>query len=250
MSTAPLLEIEGLEKRFGGLRALAGVDLVVRTGEIVGLIGPNGAGKTTLFHAIMGTIRADGGAIRFGGAAIDHLPSYAICRLGLARTYQTVRPFLDLDVLENVVVGAFFGKTGLSASERQDRVNRALAIVGLSAKAHLRPRQLNLVERKMVELARALATDPKLLLLDELLSGLNPTEMAAATGLIRRLRDEHGITIIWVEHVMRAVMATCPRVVALHFGRILIDGTPAEVASDPEVVRAYLGAKGAEAHVG
>src|SRR5262249_40102244 len=155
---------------------------------------------------------------------------------GLARTYQTVRPFLDLNVFENVLVGAYFGQPGLSAIKRKEQVEHALVIVGLAAKTHLQPRQLNLVERKMVELARALATGPKLLLLDELLSGLNPTEMTAATGLIRRLRDQHRITIIWVEHVMRAVMSTCPRVVALQFGRVLIDGTPAEVASDPEVI--------------
>ena len=248
MSTDPLLEITGLEKRFGGLRALAGVDLKVWEGEIVGLIGPNGAGKTTLFHTIMGTARADRGAIRFAGAAIDGLPSHAICRLGLARTYQTVRPFLDLNVVENVVIGAFFGQPGLSSAARRDRVERTLEIVGLAGKANLHPRQLNLVERKMVELARALATGPKLLLLDEPLSGLNPTEMAAATELIRKLRDEHAITIIWVEHVMRAVMSTCPRVVVLHFGQVLIDGTPAQVVSDPGVIRAYLGDKGAKAH--
>jgi ABC-type branched-subunit amino acid transport system ATPase component len=249
MSATPLLEITGLEKCFGGLRALSGVNLTVGDGEIVGLIGPNGAGKTTLFHAIMGTVRADRGSICFDGTAITNRPSHAICRLGLARTYQTVRPFLDLDVVENVVIGAYFGQPSLSSGARRDQVERALAIVGLAGKAGLQPRQLNLVERKMVELARALATGPKLLLLDEPLSGLNPTEMAAATGLIRKLRDELGITIIWVEHVMRAVMSTCPRIVALHFGQILVDGTPEQVVSNPEVIRAYLGDKGAKAHV-
>lgn len=248
MSEGALLDIRGVERRFGGLRALAGVDLAVRPGEIVGLIGPNGAGKTTLFQVVMGLLRPDRGTIRLGGKEITGLPPHAICRLGLARTFQSVRPFLDLDVRANIMVGAHFGNPG-SRQETKDRVDNALEIVGLLPKAMMQPRHLTLVDRKMVELARALATRPRLLLLDELLSGLNPTEMNAATRLILRLRDDHQITIIWVEHVMRAIMSTCARVVMMHFGKVLVDGTPSEVVADPAVIQAYLGTKGA-AHAG
>ena len=248
MSGGPLLTVTGIEKHFGGLHALDGIDLTVKEGEIVGLIGPNGAGKTTLFHVIAGSLRADRGTVRFAGEDISGRPGHAICRLGLARTYQTVRPFLDLSVQDNVVVGAHFGSPGLSPREERERVDRALALVGLTGKAALHPRQLTLVDRKLVELARALATNPRLLLLDEIISGLNPTEMLAATNLIKQLRGVHGITIVWVEHVMRAVMNTCPRVVMLNLGKVLIDGSPQDVVRNPEVIRAYLGEKGARAY--
>jgi branched-chain amino acid transport system ATP-binding protein len=238
-----VLEIRDVHKRFGGLRALDGVTFDVRRGELLGLIGPNGAGKTTLFNVATGIYAPDRGDVRFEGHPIAGRQPHQICRLGIGRTFQAVRPFLDMTVRDNVVVGAHFGH---GAGERRDEARRADQILGLldlQAKAHLHPRHLTLVDRKMVELARALATQPRLLLLDEILSGLHPTEMLHATALIRRLRDEMRVTIIWIEHVMRALMATCERVVVLNFGQVLADGAPAAVAADPEVVRAYLGEK-------
>jgi branched-chain amino acid transport system ATP-binding protein len=242
--TAPgVLEIHDVHKHFGGLRALDGVSFDVRRGELLGLIGPNGAGKTTLFNVATGIYAPDRGRVRFEGHEIAGRQPHQICRLGIGRTFQAVRPFLDMTVRQNVVVGAHFGH---GAGERRDEARRAdqiLELLDLQAKAEIHPRHLTLVDRKMVELARALATRPRLLLLDEILSGLHPTEMLHATTLIRRMRDEMGVTIIWIEHVMRALMATCERVVVLDFGRVLADGAPAAVAANPEVVRAYLGEK-------
>lgn len=243
MTESPLLEVRSVEKRFGGLRALAGVSFAVRPGEIAGLIGPNGAGKTTLFNVVTGVYRPDAGQVWFGGQEVSRLSGHRICRLGIGRTFQAVRPFLDMSVRQNVLVGAHFGAVDGGRRGLRERAEELLEFVGLRRKAGLPPRSLTLVERKMVELARALATRPRLLLLDEILSGLNPTEMAYATVLIRKMRDEMGITILWIEHVMRALMSTCERVVVLNHGQVLAEGTPSAVAQNPEVVKAYLGEK-------
>jgi branched-chain amino acid transport system ATP-binding protein len=243
MTESPLLEVRSVEKRFGGLRALAGVSFAVRPGEIAGLIGPNGAGKTTLFNVVTGVYRPDAGQVWFGGQEVSRLSGHRICRLGIGRTFQAVRPFLDMSVRQNVLVGAHFGAADGGRRGLRERAEELLEFVGLRRKAGLPPRSLTLVERKMVELARALATRPRLLLLDEILSGLNPTEMAHATALIRKMRDEMGITILWIEHVMRALMSTCERVVVLNYGQVLAEGTPAAVVQNPEVVKAYLGEK-------
>ncbi len=244
-----VLEITGVEKRFGGLAALAGVTFGVARGEILGLIGPNGAGKTTLFNVITGVLRADAGTVRFDGRDISRRPGHEICRLGIGRTFQTVRPFLDMTVRENIAVGAFFGNrgAGVTREERDRLAAEMLAFVGLTAKADAPTRALTLVERKMVELARVLATRPRVVLLDEVLAGLHPTEMLHATRFIGRMRDEMGITVIWIEHVMRALMSTCERVVVLNYGQVLAAGRPAEVVENPDVIRAYLGEKRAAA---
>jgi branched-chain amino acid transport system ATP-binding protein len=246
VTARPLLELSAVSKRFGGLKALDAVTFEVCQGDLLGLIGPNGAGKTTLFNVVTGVYRPDGGGIRFDGRDIGRLAGHQVCRLGIARTFQTVRPFLDMTVRDNVVVGAHFGNRGAAGppAERDRLVDTMIDFVGLSPKAQVHPRSLTLVERKMVELARVLATRPRLVLLDEVLAGLNPTEMGRATGLIRRLRDEMGITVLWIEHVMRALMSTCERVVVLNYGRVLAQGGPAEVVANPEVVKAYLGEKG------
>ncbi len=245
--TAPLLDVQDVRKHFGGLHALDGVSFGVMGGELVGLIGPNGAGKTTLFNVLTGVYRPDAGQVRFGGHDIARLPGHRICRAGIGRTFQAVRPFLDMSVRDNVLVGAHFGAGADDPREERQAADEILAFLGLRPKAATHPRALTLVDRKMVELARALATRPRLLLLDEILSGLNPTEMVQATRLIRRLRDERGITIVWIEHVMRALMSTCERVIVLNFGQVLAEGTPAAVAANAEVVKAYLGEKRVQA---
>jgi branched-chain amino acid transport system ATP-binding protein len=243
VSPPAILEIQDVHKRFGGLRALDGVTFDVRRGELLGLIGPNGAGKTTLFNVATGVHRADRGHVRFEGHEIGGQEPHRICRLGVGRTFQAVRPFLDMTVRQNVLVGAHFGHGAGTRPDEQRLADEILDLLDLRSKADVHPRQLTLVDRKIVELARTLATRPTLLLLDEILSGLNPTEMVRATTLIRRMRDEMGVTIVWIEHVMRALMTTCERVVVLNFGRVLAHGAPAAVAADPEVIRAYLGEK-------
>jgi branched-chain amino acid transport system ATP-binding protein len=242
MTAASFFRVTEIRKQFGGLKVLQRVSFELTRGQIVGLVGPNGAGKTTLFNVVTGVQQADGGSVLFDDVDIRRLPGHRICRLGIARTFQAVRPFLDMTVRQNVLVGARFGGRG-SRKEAAAAVEEAIGLVGLTAKADLRAGSLTLVDRKMVELARALATRPTLLLLDEILSGLNPTEMNGATALIRRLRDDRQITILWVEHVMRAVMATCERVIVLHQGTVLADGAPAAITADPAVITAYLGEK-------
>jgi len=240
---APLiLQGDQVTMDFGGLRALRKVCFELRTGEIVGLIGPNGAGKTTLFNLISGQLRPSAGDLYFQGAPLARLKPHEICHRGISRTHQTVRPFLNLTVLENVLVGLHFGRSSrLGSRAARLKGEEILALVGLQSRRNMRTRNLTLVERKMVELARALATEPRVLLLDEILSGLNPTEIERATGLIRRLRDELGITIFWVEHIMRALMGTCERIIVLHYGEKIAEGNPAEVTANRSVIEAYLG---------
>jgi branched-chain amino acid transport system ATP-binding protein len=236
-----LLELRQVSRSFGGLTAVKSVDLRVDSGEIIGLIGPNGAGKTTLFNLITGTFRPNRGTILFEGRDITGLAPDARCRLGIARTFQLVRPFPNLSVLDNVAVGSVYGRQP-AASRRAAEVaaRESLDLLGLSDRAHQLARTLTLVDRKRLELARALATHPKLLLLDELLAGLNPSEVVAAMDLVRGIRDS-GVTIVMVEHLVKALFGVSDRVAVLSAGEKISEGTPNRVAQDPRVVDAYLG---------
>jgi branched-chain amino acid transport system ATP-binding protein len=239
-----LLEGKRVSKSFGGLMALTGVDFELRKGEILGLIGPNGAGKTTLFNLITGAYRPSSGRIAFQGKDISRSRPYAICRYGIARTYQLVRPFANLTVLENVLVGIYFGRGG--GRDRREaayrEAERLLDLVGLGGKIKERAEHLTLMERKRLEIARALATQPSVLLLDEVIGGLNPTEIVQTMNLIRGLRDR-GITIFMIEHVMKAIMGLSDRIMVLHHGELIGQGTPEQVANDQRVITAYLGEK-------
>jgi branched-chain amino acid transport system ATP-binding protein len=240
--TAAVLAVDGVTMRFGGLAALSSVSLSLASREIVGLIGPNGAGKTTLFNVISGLEPPTAGRIVLDGRDVTGLPPDAICRLGVSRTYQTVRTFLNLSAADNVLVGRYFGSGG-EHPLRPDREDARewLDLVGLADRARVVTRQLSLVERKLVELARALATRPRVLLLDEILSGLAPAETERVLGLMRGLRDRAHATVLWVEHLMRAVAGTCDRVIVLHHGEKLAEGTPTTVMTAPAVIDAYLG---------
>jgi len=242
-----LLELRQVSRLFGGLTAVKSVDLQVESGEIVGLIGPNGAGKTTLFNLITGTFRPNRGTIVFEGRDITGLAPNARCRLGIARTFQLVRPFPNLSVLDNVAVGSVYGRQPAASRRAAEMAAReTLGLLGLSDRAHQLARSLTLVDRKRLELARALATRPKLLLLDELLAGLNPSEVVAAMDLVRGIRDS-GVTIVMVEHLVKALFGVSDRVAVLSAGEKISEGTPNRVAQDPRVVDAYLGTDDTEA---
>jgi len=238
MPDAALLEVVDVRKRFGGLQVVAGVSLDVGPGEIVGLIGPNGAGKTTLFNLISGFLPADGGDVRLGGASTRGLKPHEVCQRGLARTFQIVKPFQALTVLENVRVGALARTRAFGSATRKAR--EVLALVGLEDRAGWAARGLTLADRKRLELARALATEPRLLLLDEVMAGLTPAETERIIELCRTI-NAHGIAILLIEHVMRAVMALSQRIVVINQGQAIASGPPAAIASDPRVVEAYLG---------
>lgn len=237
-----VLEGDGVTRYFGGLPALQDVTFRIERGEIFGLIGPNGAGKSTLLSVISGTIRPSHGRVLFHGRDITGSKPHAICRLGIARVLQTPQPFLSMTVHENLAVGALFGGADRGGGGSvADRVGTIVDLFGLRDRSSVRVGHLNLQEKKLVEMGRALATRPEVLLLDEPMSGLNPTEIDGSMGLIRRIRDELGITVVWIEHVMRAIMGVAERVMVLNYGQVIALGAAADVAKDERVIEAYLG---------
>lgn len=239
----PLLEGKAITKYFGGLAAVYNVDFHVDDGEIFGLIGPNGAGKTTLFNLISAAIIPKSGTITFSGKEITGLKPYKICRLGLARTFQTVKIFPDMSVLNNVILGSCFGMSpGLSSKESAHKAMDILDFVGLSESKAIPAKDLTLSSQKRLEVARALATDPKIILLDEIMAGLNSTEVGAAMEMITSIRDK-GITVIMIEHVMKAIMNICDRIMVLHHGEKIADGTPEKIVNNEKVIKVYLGEK-------
>jgi branched-chain amino acid transport system permease protein len=239
-ASGPMLVARGLRKAFRGVQALDGVDIEIRHGEILGLLGPNGSGKSTFINLVSGHYRPDAGEIRFEGRDLGAIEAHGIARGGIARTYQVPRPFAHFTVRENVAVAAMFGGANLTRGAAERDSQRWLDFTGLAGRADALPDELNLHQRKFLELARALASRPRLVLLDEVLSGLTPSEINDAVGLIRTIRDR-GATIVFVEHVMRAVMALTDRIVVLNYGRVIAEGNVADVMARPEVVTAYLG---------
>ena len=235
-----ILQVQDLTKRFGGLQALSDVSFDLSEGQILGLIGPNGAGKTTLFNVINGVYAPERGRVTFRGEEITGLPSYEVARRGLARTHQVVRPLHDLSVRENVMVGACYGREKLSLKEARRQADEALTQVGLIDRAGQPAGSLNVAQKKRLEMARALAAKPYLILLDEVLAGLNPSEIAAMMATVRAIRDQ-GITILMIEHVMQAIMAISDRILVLDYGILIAAGLPEEVANNPLVIEAYLG---------
>ena len=237
--TTPFFEVSGLSKQFGGLAAVSDVSMTVGEGEIVGLIGPNGAGKTTLFNVITGVYKPKRGRILFRGFDIAGLKPEKICRMGIARTFQIVMPFQTLSVLKNTKVAAFCRTT--SHEKATASAMEILRFLGLEERANTLAGHLTLAQKKRLEMARALATQPQFLLLDETLAGLNHTEIDAMIGVVQKIRAERGVTILAVEHVMRAVMKISDRVVVMDEGEKIAEGPPEEVVRDPEVIKAYLG---------
>jgi branched-chain amino acid transport system ATP-binding protein len=234
-----LLEVEGISKSFSGLRAVQDATFAVNEGEIVALIGPNGAGKTTCFNVIAGVHRADTGTVRLSGKRVDGRRPDQICRAGVGRTFQLVKPFAGLSVLDNVVVGAL--NACPTVPEARKRADEVLDLLGLFAKRGHPAASLTLPERKRLEVARALATGPRILLLDEVMAGLRPTEVDLMVQVLRDLNSTRGITILLIEHVMRAVMALALRVIVMHHGQVIAQGTPDEVTRNPAVIESYLG---------
>ncbi|HEY8762161.1 MAG TPA: ABC transporter ATP-binding protein [Candidatus Dormibacteraeota bacterium] len=236
------LELRGVTKRFGGVAALDGISFSCREGEILGIIGPNGAGKTTLLNCISGVHRLDAGDIRWRGESISGRPPHRIASLGIGRTFQVVKPFASMTVRENAAVGALFGsaEAHLPPKLAFQRADEVLELVGLATKAALPVTALTIPDRKRLEVARAVATKPRLLLLDEVMAGLNHVEVDEALEMIRAVHAT-GVTIVLIEHVMRVIVGVCERAIVLHFGKLLAEGEPREVLRDRRVIEAYLG---------
>jgi len=237
-----MLAVEGLTKRFGGFLAVNQVSFEVREGEILGLIGPNGSGKSTTFNLIAGTLKPTSGSVRLADTEIAGLSAHTICRRGIGRTFQIPRPFRKLSLVENVTLAAYYGQGGaISRTEAQSRAEEALGLVGLPADPEAMTDGLGAAALKKLELARALATRPRLLLADESLGGLDSSEMDRAADLLNSIRTKMGITIVWVEHIMGVLMRIVDRVIVLDHGEKIFEGIPAEAARDPRVTEVYLG---------
>jgi len=234
-----LLEVKNLRRDFGGLSAVAGVDLHVDDGEIVGLIGPNGAGKTTIFNLISGTIKPTAGNILFKGEDITTLKPYEICRKNIARTFQAINLMYDMTVFENVLLGSLFGALK-NDTEARDEAHALLDFVGLSYKEDAPADALTIGEQKRLEMARALATKPDLLLLDEVMAGLIPSEVSSTVEMVRKISNK-GITLFLIEHIMHAIMDVSDRIIVLHYGRKIAEGVPEEITKDEKVIEVYLG---------
>jgi len=235
-----LLELKDINKFFGGLHVLSDISFNVDEGEIVGLIGPNGAGKTTIFNVITGIYRPNAGSIQFRGQDLVGLKPYRICKNGIVRTFQLVRIFPTMTVLENVLVGSIYGKRGEKKRAR-DEALACLEILDLMELKDTVSAHLTYSDRRLVEIARAIAAKPGLALLDEPLAGLNPTETEKIMGVIKDIRERHGISILWIEHKMDAIFNICDRIVVLDYGKKLAEGGPKEIATDKNVIEAYLG---------
>ena len=242
MSDTPLLEARQLTKNFHGLKAIADLSFTMKQGEMLALIGPNGAGKTTLVSLISGTLPADSGNLLFEGATIDHLPPYARAHLGIGRTFQVTKPFPRLTVIENVAIGALFGYRGgeRSLAAARNEARALLDFTGLAHRADQHGDQLGGPDRKRLELAKALALKPKLLLLDEVMAGLNPSEIDEVVAMVKKIRDT-GTSILVIEHVMRAIRSLADRIIVLHHGEKLAEGEPNAILGDARVIDAYLG---------
>ncbi len=239
-----LLEIEGLTKSFGGITAVRDLSMFVEDGETLGLIGPNGAGKTTVFNLISGIYAPDAGTIKFGGRRISGLKPHKISRMGISRTFQIVRPFPRMSVIENIMVGALFGKGfGSSAHKARETAIELLTYASLENSAGKPAGMLTLAEQRRLELARALATDPKVLMLDEAMAGLNHAELSALVRLLDRLKRERGISLIVTEHVMKTIVQLCDRIVVMNQGEKLAEGSPSEIMRTESVIEAYMGQK-------
>jgi branched-chain amino acid transport system ATP-binding protein len=233
---------KGITKKFGGLVALSNLDFEVKEGEVVGLIGPNGSGKTTLFNVISGFYRPNAGTLAFQGKRIDGCKPYEIAKMGVGRTFQIVKPLLAMTVLENVTVGVLYGRQGeMEMKKARQKSEELIHFTGLHKKMNVRAANLALPDRKRLEIARTLATKPEILLLDEVFAGLNQAEIEEAIGLVKGIQERYKITIFIIEHVMKAIMKTCGRIIVIHQGEKIAEGTPQEVVGNSQVIEAYLG---------